>query len=96
MWLCGLVVVSLCVIITYMLVVRCLAVTLSEYNTFYVLTLCFTVKVTTFERVRITIPKSVVVTMEMTFLTVKVTSYLDYLKAVSMNCVYVSQYDPIY
>jgi len=49
-------------------------VTVSEYNTFYVLNARFTVKLTTFEGVRITVPKTVTATVEMTFIAVKVTA----------------------
>ena len=54
--------------------VRFSVVTVSEYNTFYVLNARFTVKLTTFEGVRITVPKTVTATVEMTFIAVKVTA----------------------
>ena len=59
-WLCGVVVVAL-VFGFERSGVRLSVVTVSEYNTFYVLNARFTVKLTTFEGVRITVPKTVTV-----------------------------------
>jgi len=70
-WLCGVVVVAL-VFGFERSGVRLSVVTVSEYNTFYVLNARFTVKLTTFEGVRITVPQTVTATVEMTFIAVKV------------------------
>jgi hypothetical protein len=56
------------------LVVRFSAVTISQCIPFYVVTARFMVKLTTFEGVRITVPKAVTATVEMTFIAVKVTT----------------------